>query len=559
MLVYLGTGAFSEGYAPGALTTGTRLVAPWAAVQVARSEANRVFLSLDPGLTPLNRLELINFSSGEVVDEREVARQRLLVRLASGGASGISLLVAALTVERVSPRAGAPTAIALGLLTAGIVFVTGLWASSQVNRVRDGAAIQAALLGELALYLPHLVISQRAPAPPPVPFSFPNLEGFIPRTTLAMALTLAALLLGGVLTANWVLEGDRVRSAQSRLAMQEKASAQSRSTGDYLPAAATPRPTPSTTTQVSTPEAPAPASETELRKTGQSCRCDRSDSLLWASPVPKLATLILGKRMFREREGEKARERAKLEVSVAVVNGGAQEAKEIAVAVQFFERDPPPSSKRYSVATRAMYYEGPLGPGQAVKWTVEARGTEFELQAPETGHISEGAEDAAPANLVAELLHANHRPVRMHGAMLLAFLGDARAREGALKLKEALREDEAPYLERVLDATSEARICRLKVTRAGAQARVSGCLFNSAKEARADLGLGVRALAGAPDLTQPTSAPPDMLVEHAWHLQGSLGPQSGAEVEGIFSLGEDASTRAIAFEGRSDRWDLLNR
>ena len=52
--------------------------------------------------------------------------------------------------------------------------------------------------------------------------------------------------------------------------------------------------------------------------------------------------------------------------------------------------------------------------------------------------------------------------------MMLAFLGDPRAREGALELREALREDEAPYLARLLQALGELRVCQLSVAGSGA-------------------------------------------------------------------------------------------
>src|SRR5262245_65042937 len=50
VLVHLGVGAFSEDYAPAALTSGTRVLVPWAAIDEATIENDRVFLAFDSAL-----------------------------------------------------------------------------------------------------------------------------------------------------------------------------------------------------------------------------------------------------------------------------------------------------------------------------------------------------------------------------------------------------------------------------------------------------------------------------------------------------------------------------
>src|SRR3954467_4952240 len=81
MLVHLGVGSFSEHYAPGALTTGTRVLVPWAAIERAEADGDRLFLAFDPALSPHHRLLLANFSTGQSVEPKSVQRQRLIVRL----------------------------------------------------------------------------------------------------------------------------------------------------------------------------------------------------------------------------------------------------------------------------------------------------------------------------------------------------------------------------------------------------------------------------------------------------------------------------------------------
>jgi hypothetical protein len=170
------------------------------------------------------------------------------------------------------------------------------------------------------------------------------------------------------------------------------------------------------------------------------------------------------------------------------------------------------------------------------------------------GDIGPGGDGAAPTNLIATLLGANHRPVRLHGAMLLAYLGDPRARAATLELKEALREDEAPYLDRVLRALGEVRACELRVSRAGQRRTVEACVFNAANEPRQDLGFQLRALETEPTHADSVSEPPTALVEKSWSIPGALEPQSGVRVRAELDLdGADPG----AFEIIADRRDLL--
>ena len=83
-VTYLGVGAYSEGFAPGALTHGTRVHVPWPCVLEARAEGDRIFLAVEPRLTPHHRLCLAGFTSREVVDARELFRQRLVIWVGAG-------------------------------------------------------------------------------------------------------------------------------------------------------------------------------------------------------------------------------------------------------------------------------------------------------------------------------------------------------------------------------------------------------------------------------------------------------------------------------------------
>lgn len=132
--------------------------------------------------------------------------------------------------------------------------------------------------------------------------------------------------------------------------------------------------------------------------------------------------------------------------------------------------------------------------------------------------------------------------------MLLGYLGDPRAREAAEKLHEALRDDEAPYLSRLLAALGEVRACNLRVS--GDLATL--CLYNASGEARSGLGVRLRGLDAMVDPSEPTGQPPTVVFEHVWHVPGELAPERGL----VTSVRLDAAEPA-ALEAAADRYDLL--
>jgi len=558
VVVYLGVGAFSQGYAPGALTVGTRVIVPWAAVQEARVEGAQLYLALDPGATPHNRLTLVNFSAGDAVHLREVERQRLVVRIGAIGAALVAALVLAVSVPRAAPHAGAGAAILLGTSAALAILVVGLLAD---RRVADGGhhaeGVREAFAVDLANYLPSLVRLPQPAAPAPKPLDLPTFQGLLPRTTLAIVITLTACVLGAVLMAQAVLRKSD-RPEPRRTALRER---------PPEPFSAREAPAPTPRAQPAPPAIAAPAAGTSAGSAPAGdqvaivdrCSCSRADSVLWRRPIPRLSVLVLSKKLRREGS------RKELDIEIAAVNNGDSDITELSMMIQFFERDPPPSNRRYPTNPRAVYYQGPLGPGQAIKWGVEGRGTEFEIENPIPGDIGPGGDGAAPLNMLATLLDANHRPVRLHGAMMLAYLGDPRAREATLKLREALREDEAPYLDRILHALGTVRVCNLDVKGAGPVRSVQACVFNGSDESRKDLGLRVRALETAPTPAEPVAQPPIVLAESTWKIPGELAAQAGARATlkmrldsgGDTALEPGASREPAAFEALADRVDLL--
>lgn len=550
-LVYQGVFALNEGYVPGALASGSELLVPWASVVETTLEGDELFLEVDARLSPLNRLCLTSFSAGEEqLPPAESRRRRQVVRVASAGLA----LTAGLAAFAGARGAGAGPSLSLSisasLLTALAVLAVGFWADRFVATPAPrltGDVARELFLAELQAYRPLTRAPAPAPAPrPPWLFYF---ERLLPRTTAAIVITLSAALLGALLTTRVIVldEGSTRRPA-----------AAARPADDFapdLPPARPARPLPSASVTSAPPAAAAAVAPSgDSVRLAESCRCPRADSPLWESPIPRLSLLVLSQRVRKGRGEDENKRKKYLEVELAVVNNSRTDVPELSLLVEFFERDPPPSNKRYSVSTRPLFYEGPLRPAQALKWSVEAQGVEFEVHSPIPGDIGPFGDDAAPSNLFAELLSANHRPVRLHAAMMLTFLGDPRARDAILELREALREDEAPYLNRLLQAQAPVKVCKLQVE----PARQSGsaCIFNGSVEPRKDLGLRVRALAAEVSHGDPLGQPPEVKAEQSYHVPGELAPNEGK----VATFGFDMrGERAETFESFADRYDLLPR
>jgi hypothetical protein len=549
LIGYRGVFALSEGYVPGAVATGQDVTVPWPSIWETSLEGGELFLEVDASLTPLSRLCLTDFTSGfEELPPEESRRRRLVVRVASIGLAVSAALAAFAGARGAGATPSLSLAVSASLLTALAVLAVGFWAdrfvATPVPRL-SGDVARELFLAELSRYRPAVTRAAAAPPPPRPPLVF-YFERLLPRTTAAIVITLSAALLGTLLTTRViVLDEGTSRRAPARSAADEDSPEPAAPSPPRVLAAAAPA------TGAPKPAEPAPPSGDSVRL-GEACRCLRSDSALWQEPIPRLSLLTLSQRVRKGRGEEERKNKKYLELELGVVNNSKSDVPELSLLVEFFERDPPPSNKRYSVATRPLFFEGPLRPAQAIKWSVEGQGTEFEVHNPIPGDVGPFGDDAAPSNQFAELLTAHHRPVRLHAAMMLTFLGDPRARDAVLELREALREDEAPYLNRLIVAQAPVKVCKLQVE----PARQSGsaCLFNAGNEPKKDLGLRVRALADQVSHADPVGQPPEVRAEASYHVPGELGANEGKLATFAFDL---RGERSDTFEAFADRFDLL--
>lgn len=552
----LGVGQVEESdQAPAELLSGTGVTVPWPQVFEARAEDGHVLLVLDPKLLSQHRLLLTEFATGRLTPAVELQRRRFVVRVATLAFSLALALILAATMFQASPETSATAALGIAALGALGLLFAGWLVDQRLAAGSDGVAVLSAFSMELARYLPgRAELFSRAPSPGEPVTRASGLQGLLPKSVLAIVITLTASALAILLVARWVTNHagavQRVTSAVLDRAPEPAQPAEPSPPEPQPASRQEPKPPPTRPA----PTAPASKEDATAPALGDGCRCRRADSPLWAEPIPRLSILTLSQRTRLGRGPKESKRKRYLELEVAVVNNSKDTLGEIALLVLFYDRDPPPSNRRNQISNRPLFFEGPLLPGQAIKWSAEAEGTEFEIENPIAGTIGENGEDAASTNRIAELLTANHRPVRLHAAMLLTFLGDPRAREGTLSLREALREDEAPYLTRLLQAQAEVRVCRLQVSEHGRNRTGSACLQNTTSEAQPDLGLKLRGLDAPVDPSFPAGPTPTVVAESTTRIGGELAPGAGKTVRFELDL---AQASPEAFEAYSDRYDLI--
>lgn len=520
-VTYLGVGAYRQGYAPAAVTSGTSLLVPWPSVQELRLNRDHLFVAVDPSITPHNKLALVNFSDGDDADATEAKRRALLVRLCIVLLPlGVGFTVLGLLPRLVHDVGTGTTwflAVALAAAAALVAYgFTRVW----FPEPRSSDEILHEFVDLVRKFKPVPVGgAASAPPNPDAPaVDWNEVIARMPRSTLAVFITLTATGIAFVLTvARFAAQPNTATAVTpmpspvalqaARPALEERAPAP--------PVALSAGPEPQISAASGAAEPVAPEASAPNAAMGVSCECKRADSVLWSNGFPKLTTLLIAQATTPHKD------HSHLQIDLAAINNSNESISEVNLMVQFYE-----DQGRTAMKERPLHYGSPLAPGQAIKWTVEARGTSFtvhqakaDLSAPPTAY--------ANANDFANLLNANHRPVRLHGAMMLAFLGDPRAKAGAVKLQEALRESEQPYLERVLQTQGDAVSCDWRASTEGRIRTVSACVFNqSTAPLKAPL-VRVRGIDRPFDHRSPVAPPPSVVVEKSWTIPGELAPRSG--------------------------------
>lgn len=527
VLVYRGVSTYRAGYAPGPPVDGAQRCVPWPAVHVHRLPDERLLLELDATLGPHTRLLLGSF----VAAEPRTLRERFGL-----GPAALVLGVVALAIAcwsflpvRPTPRALALTAIGLGL---GSLLVALVRARRKGQVVPSSAF--ARFVDELNEHTPCLPDVAAAPVLDPGElraWSLDRLGRALPRSVVAIAITLTASGLATLLTAAWLARGGTNaagwagRGTAAPSALPALGSASSNATA---PDAQAPRSNQqgANATEPARAQTPTPL-PSPSPVTAPACACARDDSALWRAGVPRLSLLVVSR---RERWHGAHRH---LDLELAAVNNGDRALEELTLDVVFYEESAAGSDELVESSRRPLFHPGPIRPGESLRWRLEGRGSRFELHAPALGPLSADGSDAAPADAFLRLLGSNHRSVRLHAAMILAFLGHERARSSALELRATMREPEALYLEQLLLASSALRVCNVEVTSPGAtrEGSVRACVHNVGEQALDPVGLRIRVLEGEHDPTDPLAIPPLVLAERRYQLPFAVPPQRGYRVD----------------------------
>jgi hypothetical protein len=541
LIVYLGVGAYSAGYAVGALTEGTRVTVPWTSIDRLEERGDHVLLSFDARISPHHRLCLARFADGKQSDANEVEKQRKLVRYASIGLMCAVALSLAAQLPSWSEKTSQGTAaliaagVGLAILVCGLFFERYYFAAAPTS-----SSVKAAFLTELAHYRPVLRTPVLEPTAAPA-FDWSSLIRILPRSTLAIVIVLSTASLTALATSGWVLGQQPAGSTRgtSRLARESVDEAVPAIDPEPQRAAAE---APAVVSQSASPAAaqsPIATGEPAMAAAStESCRCPIADSVLWGDGFPRITTLLIEQATRRHKDHQH------LELELGAINNGGQALSDIRLSVLFFEGE-----SKEAINERPLYYEGPLRPGQAIKWHVQSRGTRFEIRNPTREVLKDRQSDLAPADAFARLLTtANHRPVRLHGAMMLAYLGDPRSKQGALGLRDALREVEAPYLDRVIATQSDVLSCDWRASPEGRIRKLSGCLYNRSGKKHENVSIRGRALDRYFDHRSPTADPPVVLAEQVGNLKQPLDAGQGVAVVLELDTENSDGRLPVAFE-----------
>jgi hypothetical protein len=479
--------AFAVGFAPGAVAEPVRVRAPYTAVRGLVREGGLLYLTLDPALfAPHNRFALAGFSEDPAEALVRAFRWRARLRWAS-----------ALVPVPIGALAGllVPDALATGVLgrasLAALAAMTAFallrelmawntWGGPIAARLRD--AFEAELAERLAL------VAVPAPRPPPV---------------LARRLSPSRLARRGTAPALAPADAAAQRDAATAAAPSEDAPplAAAWRVGAVLAIASAivgvmafvgrfsaPRPVPPAVDRLESGLAAAARAFTPARCEApepERCLCARADSPLWEGGVPRLAVLT-----FHGDEEASAPLVARLDRSgaprfdfdLAVVNNGARPVRDVTLTLTFARRTP--AGRRVGATDRGLFWEGELAPGAAVKWRVKAPGSELRIDASVRGTLDEtGIAPAAP-DAFFHLTSSRFRALRIHGALMLAYLRDPRA-ESAVRALEVQGAADGPLLARIHRAAAPVFMCDVRRT----EDRVEACVFNASSKVQSGLVL----------------------------------------------------------------------
>jgi len=225
----------------------------------------------------------------------------------------------------------------------------------------------------------------------------------------------------------------------------------------------------------------------------EGCQCLRGDEAMWRRPLPQISVLVtpvagsvdgfwleIGE-TYAASEGplpegagdddDDDDDGPRIEFDLAAVNNSTESVETVDFVVTFARRDA--SGRRRALLERGLHWPGTLDPGEAIKWRVKASDrTELKVDSRLDARIGERM-PIASAEQLAALQRASLSAVRLHGAMLLAYLGDPRA-EALLRRIDGLTPAEEAIRDRILATFAPLKVCDV----AAADQGITVCAFN---------------------------------------------------------------------------------
>jgi hypothetical protein len=472
-IAYESVRSYREGYAPGLAAVPAEHRVPWRAVRATRIGSGQLRLEVQEPLSPFAHFQLRDFARAEPA--HWIARARPWGRFSS------SQVVLTEFCHALEGHFGAP------------------------------------LESEMAL-------------PAGVPLGASSSARRMPRTGVAFAIVLAAgglaaLMLGKApLVAALAPETSGRAVPSSSFEALQSSSAAVALTASGLPGMA-PAPGAPELSPAAAPEPPG----LPPPQLGRGCECIRHESVLWQRPPPRLTALVT------RRELRTHGTHQHLQIELAIVNNAEREVTNLNVVGRFQIARPGPPGSDDAPVERSLYLPR-LGPGQQLRWKTEGRGDRFELHIPDLGRLDEDGLDAAPVDSFLSLAAGAGGGVSLHAGMMLAFLGDARARAVLQRLRPGLSPSELVYLERLLATTADLRVCQQKVSAVGNATRVQSCLYNAGEQPLADFELELRALRPTSEPQDPSLAPPETLADEMISWSGALAAHRGRRLELTLNL-----------------------
>jgi hypothetical protein len=528
----------SLGFAPGAVAEPVSVRVPYTAVRGLVREGRLLYLALDPALVkPYSRFALARFSEdpGDVLMRASEARARarwasflLPLPLGALAAALVSADLAGGTLGRAA--VGAVVAIAAWALLRELT-AWQTWGGPLSDRLRDRFEAELAERLALAPALPEpppavvrrpvrtastssawtspaatslfatAPVPARAPeiAPPPparTRFRPPRLA--LPRVVGKPLLAAIGAALGVLVVVAFLGRYAVERTPPPAVERAQRGlAAAARSVHPDVRAA---------------PEPP-------------HCLCARADSPLWENGIPWLSVLTF--------EGDEAatadpepkldkRDFPKYQFDLAIVDNAARALRDVRLTLTFARRTA--GGKRVGAVDRGLFWEGVLAPGHAVKWHVSAPGNELRTDVSVTGTLESARLDPAPADAFFALTSARVRAVRVHGAVMLAYLRDPRAADVARALAAQSSADDV-RLARVRRAAAPVIACDVRRN----EETLEACIFNGASQPKS--GLALREVPAAPN-AEPRSFPIERAVpvHDGLRLRFQVPPDLASEV-----------------------------